>query len=182
MSSAGSTRRGWLYGAAAMLALAAGAGGVWLRARRNGPFIDSPQEDFWARRFERPEGGEIVLQAMRGRPLLLNFWATWCPPCIEEMPMLDGFFRENASTGWQVVGLAIGQAPTIRTFLQRTPVSYPIGILDKENAEWMRQLGNTVAGLPFTLVLDAKGTVAIRKVGRVTASDLQAWRHVQLQG
>jgi len=131
---------------------------------------------FWAQRFDRPEGGELVFESLRGKPLLLNFWATWCPPCIEEMPMLDKFSRENAANGWQVVGLAIDQPTAVRKFLSKTPVSYPIGLAGLQGTELVKQLGNTAGGLPFTLVVDARGAVATRKMGKLEPADLQAWR------
>ena len=81
------------------------------------------------RRFETPAGTPLAMQSFRGKPLLLNFWATWCPPCVEEMPLLDAFFRQNAATA-MASGRA-GDRPAergARRSSQRTPVSYPIGL------------------------------------------------------
>jgi thiol-disulfide isomerase/thioredoxin len=169
------TRRGWLLGGVATAAAIAGLGGaLWQRSgSAAGERLDAA---FWARRFERPEGGELVFEQLRGKPLLINFWATWCPPCVEEMPMLDAFFRENASNGWQVVGLAIDQPSAVRKFLAKTPVSYPIGLAGLEGTELVKNLGNTAGGLPFSVVLDADGAVAARKMGKIEAPDLRAWR------
>jgi thiol-disulfide isomerase/thioredoxin len=114
-----------------------------------------------------PEGGDLVLSSLRGKPLLLNFWATWCPPCVEEMPMIDSFFREHGRNGWQVVGLAIDQPSAVRKFLQRTPVTYPTGLAGLQGTELVKNLGNTGGGLPFTLVLNGSGSVAARKMGKL---------------
>ena len=138
--------------------------------------------DFWSRKFERPEGGELALQALRGKPVLLNFWATWCAPCVEEMPMLDRFFREHAANGVQVVGLAIDQPSAVRKFLQRTPVTYPIGLAGLDGSELIRALGNTAGGLPFTLALTADGAVAERKMGKLEQVDLDTWRREFFHG
>jgi hypothetical protein len=92
------------------------------------------------------------------------------------MPMLDAFFRENGSNGWQVVGLAIDQPSAVRKFLSKTPVSYPIGLAGLQGTELVKNLGNTAGGLPFTVVVDAAGAISARKMGKLEPGDLQAWR------
>ena len=111
--SSSPTRRRLLYGGVAVAAAAAGLGGAWWRERGSGAKGEALDAAFWTQRFERPEGGELVFADLRGKPLLLNFWATWCPPCVEEMPMIDRFFRENGGNGWQVIGLAIDQPSAV---------------------------------------------------------------------
>lgn len=175
------SRRLWLYGAAAVLAAGAGAGAAWWKQRAAGGH-ESLDADFWSRKFERPEGGELSLQSLRGKPVLLNFWATWCAPCVEEMPMLDRFFRENAANGVQVVGLAIDQPSAVRKFLQRTPVTYPIGLAGLDGTDLIRALGNTAGGLPFTLALTVDGMVAERKMGKLEQADLDTWRREFFHG
>ncbi|TWD88370.1 secreted protein [Variovorax beijingensis] len=176
------TRRGLLYGGVAVAAAAAGLGGAWWRERGSSPKGEVLAASFWEQRFERPEGGELVFSSLRGKPLLLNFWATWCPPCVEEMPMIDRFFRENSANGWQVVGLAIDQPSAVRKFLQKTPVSYPTGLAGLQGTELVKNLGNTGGGLPFTLVLNGTGEVAARKMGKLEAADLDAWRRELVHG
>ena len=170
------TRRVWLYSSVAAAAAVAGIGGAWWRQHAAAAAGERLDEGFWAQRFERPEGGEVSFDTFRGKPLLVNFWATWCPPCVEEMPMIDAFFRENGANGLQVVGLAIDQPSAVRKFLARTPVSYPIGLAGLQGTELVKQLGNTAGGLPYTLMVDAGGAVAARKMGKLDAGDLQAWR------
>jgi thiol-disulfide isomerase/thioredoxin len=170
------TRRGLLYGGVAAVAAAAGIGGAYWRSKASHGAGERLDDAFWSQRFDRPEGGELALDGLRGKPLLANFWATWCPPCVEEMPMIDAFFRENGANGWQVIGLAIDQPSAVRKFLDKTPVSYPIGLAGLQGTELVKQLGNTSGGLPFTLVIDGTGAVAARKMGRLDAGDLQAWR------
>jgi thiol-disulfide isomerase/thioredoxin len=181
--STNSTRRGWLFGGVAIVAAAAGAGGAWWKGRSGasggGEALDPA---FWARRFDRPEGGELDFASLRGKPLLVNFWATWCPPCIEELPMVDRFFRDQGGNGWQVVGLAIDQPSAVRKFLERTPVSFPVGLAGLEGTELVRQLGNTSGGLPFTMVVNAEGAVAARKMGKLERADLDAWRRASVHG
>ena len=167
-------RRGLLYAGVAGAAALAGAGLAWWQwspaaARKNAADV------IWPLTFETPAGTTLAMQALRGKPLLLNFWATWCPPCVEEMPMLDGFFRQNAAKNWQVVGLAIDQANAVRSFLQRTPVSFPVAMAGLGGTELAKTLGNLTGGLPFTVVLDSAGQVVQRRMGRVTPADLAAW-------
>jgi len=170
------SRRLWLYGAVAVAAAAAGGGAAWWKHRLAPGTGGALGADFWSLRFSRPEGGELALSSLKGKPLLLNFWATWCAPCIEEMPMLDRFSRENAAIGLQVIGLAIDQPSAVRKFLQKTPVSYPIGLAGLEGTELIQKLGNTAGGLPFTLALTADGTIAERKMGKLEQHELDAWR------
>ena len=175
--SSSSTRRNWLVGGVAVAAALAGAGGGLWWERRGAAANDGRLDAaFWRQRFDRPEGGEMVVEQLRGKPLLVNFWATWCPPCVEEMPLIDAFFREHGANGLQVVGLAIDQPSSVRKFLARTPVSYPIGLAGLQGTELIKQLGNTEGGLPFTLMVDANGSVAARKMGKLDTADLQAWR------
>jgi thiol-disulfide isomerase/thioredoxin len=172
-----STRRNWLFGGVAAVAALAGAGGGLWWERRGATASDGTLDAaFWSQRFDRPDGGEMVVEQLRGKPLLVNFWATWCPPCVEEMPLIDAFFREHGGNGLQVVGLAIDQPSSVRNFLAKTPVSYPIGLAGLQGTELIKQLGNTEGGLPFTLMVDADGIVAARKMGKLDTADLQAWR------
>jgi thiol-disulfide isomerase/thioredoxin len=115
------------------------------------------------------------MQTFRGKPLVLNFWATWCPPCVAEMPLLDGFFRQNRSKGIEVIGLAIDQPSAVRTFLQRTPVGYPVGLAGLGGTELSKILGNESGGLPFTVVVGKDGSMVQRRMGRVSPADLGQW-------
>jgi thiol-disulfide isomerase/thioredoxin len=129
----------------------------------------------WDLQFEQPDGGRLVMASLRGRPLLLNFWATWCAPCVKEMPMLDRFHREHRARGWQVVGLAVDQMAPVREFLDRLPMSFPIGLAGMGGVELSRSLGNRNAALPFTIVFDRTGRVLDRKLGAIEAEDLTRW-------
>jgi len=163
-------RRAWLLGGVGAAAALAGLGGALWRESRQG--VDPT---FWAQRFPTPQGGEIALADFRGRPLLVNFWATWCPPCVREMPLLDRFHRAQAARGWQVFGLAVDGPTPVREFIARAPVSYPIGLAGLGGTTLSRELGNASGGLPYTVVLDAAGHLRERHLGELGEEVLQAW-------
>ena len=119
------------------------------------------------------------MRQFAGKPLLLNFWATWCPPCIDELPLLDAFFKQNRNNGWQVVGIAVDQLSAVQSFLQRTPLQFPVAMAGMEGIALSRSLGNLSGALPFTLVLGSEGTVLHRKMGRVSDQDLAAWSRLR---
>ncbi len=131
--------------------------------------------DLWSLGFDRPEGGRIELASLKGKPLVINFWATWCPPCVREMPLLDAWARQHAGHGLTVLGLAVDSPSPVREYLQKTPVSFPIGLTGFAGTELARQLGNEQGGLPFTVVFDAAGTAIVRKLGETKAADLADW-------
>ena len=175
-SGATQKRRGVLaLGAVAAVAALGGASLAAWRQRQGGGGVSAAP--LWAHTFERPEGGApLALAALRGRPLLVNFWATWCPPCVEELPLLDRFQAEHAAQGWQTVALAIDQPSSVRRFLQQRPLGLTVGLAGLGGTELMRTLGNEAGGLPYSLLVDGRGQVAARKMGQLREEDLRAWR------
>jgi thiol-disulfide isomerase/thioredoxin len=109
----------------------------------------------------------------QGRILVCNFWATWCAPCREEMPMLTEVRQNYASKGVEFVGIGIDSAAKIVQFSKNYPVSYPLLVAGPEAVELMRGLGNSGGGLPFTIVLDRSGTLAHRWLGVLSREELE---------
>ena len=169
----GLSKRQVVFGGVAVLAAIAGSG-LALKKQPAGLDMET-QQALWNAEFDTPDGQVLKMQNLQGRPLVINFWATWCAPCVEEMPLLDIFFRQNASKGWQMVGLAIDQPSRVRQYLSQNAISYPIGLAGLTGTELGRYLGNEVGGLPFTVVLDGKGGVIQRKLGKLSAQEIQAW-------
>lgn len=155
-------------------ALVAGGGLAWWQMRETSGGA-APPDTLWGLRFDTPGGTQIAMADLRGRPLLINFWATWCPPCVEELPLLDSFHRQQPANGLQVLGLAIDQPSAVRQFLARTPVTFPIGLAGLGGTELAKALGNLSGGLPFSVALDAAGQVRQRRMGKLTGTDLQQW-------
>jgi thiol-disulfide isomerase/thioredoxin len=134
-----------------------------------------PEAAFWALRFERPEGGELLLSSLRGQPLLLNFWATWCRPCVVEMPLLDKFHRAQQARGLRVLGLAVDSPTPVRAFLAQRGVSFPIGLAGLDGVELARSLGNASGALPFSVLFDGAGRAVAHKLGALHPEDLDGW-------
>jgi thiol-disulfide isomerase/thioredoxin len=155
----------------ALAAAGAGLGGRWWQEQRQAP----PAEPPWPLVFPRPEGGELRMAALYGRPLVLNFWATWCPPCIGELPELERFHRAWSPRGWQVAGLAVDAPTPVREFLARQPLSFPVGLAGLDGSALSRTLGNERGALPFTAVFDGAGRIVQRKLGQTSFGELETW-------
>jgi thiol-disulfide isomerase/thioredoxin len=169
-------RRAWLGGAAGVAALA-GVGVAWWEQK--GEVAVSPLPGFWDQQWPTPSGEMLNMKSLKGRPLLVNFWATWCPPCVEELPLINSFYREHRANGWQVLALAVDQLAPVQKFLQAMPLDFPVGLAGAAGADWARSLGNLAGGLPFTVVVDSQGGVVQRKIGRLLPADLAAWSGIK---
>lgn len=167
-------RRSWFYAAAALGAGTLGALSAW-RLHRPGGAVAPTDAPFWGASLQTPDGRSLALASFYGKPLLVNFWATWCPPCVEELPLLEAFYQAHRSRGWQLLGIAIDQPSAVRSWLQRSPLSFPIVLGGLEGSQMSQQLGNATGGLPFSLLFSQSGEVLERKLGQLSNVDLQAW-------
>jgi thiol-disulfide isomerase/thioredoxin len=170
------SRRALLAGVGA---LAAAGGAFWYGRQPAAPptsaAADSAEAvDLWSLRFPRPEGGELVMAELRGLPLLINFWATWCPPCIKELPEFDRLARSHDQR-LRVVGLAIDALAPVQDFLKKRPVSFAIGLGGFAGTDLARSLGNGAGALPFTVLLNSQGAVVQRKLGETHYAELESW-------
>ena len=104
---------------------------------------------FWELAFETPTGQSIAMVSLKGKPLLINFWATWCPPCVEELPLINRFYQENSNNGWQVLGLAVDQKSAVNGFLAKMPLNFPVALAGMSGVELSKSLGNLSGGLPL---------------------------------
>jgi len=133
---------------------------------RSGDRLDSLPE----LRLPDMDGGEVSSTAWAGKVLIVNFWATWCPPCLREMPLFVE--AQTANERLQVVGIAIDSKEAVRAFLAEHPVNYPILLGDVQTIELSRRLGNRLQGLPFTVIFDNLGKRIYSQVGEVTRTTL----------
>lgn len=116
----------------------------------------------------------FALADFRGQTVLLNFWASWCAPCIEEMPVLDAFARDPGNDV-QIVGIALDQAQPVRDFLQAHPVSYRIAIGTTRFPDESNVLGNDRSLLPYSVLIGPDGVVRKTRMGGFSATELAAW-------
>jgi len=127
---------------------------------------------------ERPgvDGKPRALAEWRGKLILVNFWASWCAPCREEMPLLDKTQERFAAKGLQIVGIASDEAAATRTFLDTVPVHYPILIDDPAKGEDLSErFGNDRDVLPYSVLIGSDGRILARRAGNFTEAKLEAW-------
>lgn len=157
---------------AAGVAAAAGAAGFFI-----GPAVFRPAaatDQLFSARLPDLSGRMRPIAEWKGRPTVFNFWATWCEPCREETPLLIAVRKKFVDRGVSFVGIGIDQADKIRHFAAKFGVPYTLLVADWNHLELLKQLGNPAGGLPFTLVVDAKGAVAFRKLGALRPGELEA--------
>lgn len=147
-----------------------------LRARGDSQGLASRPDPLWDLELPQLDGAPLRLAGLRGKPLLLNFWATWCAPCVEELPLINAFDQQEAR--WQVVGIAVDTPENVTRFMQRFALGFPVGVAGAAGVGLARELGNTGGGLPFTVVADASGMIRARKIGQLHAQDLADWQRM----
>ena len=155
-------------GTAALLALAGGVAlAVWDQSPRDAAALLSLS-------LPDTSGRQQSLAQWRGKVVVVNFWATWCAPCREEMPEFVKIQRELGPKGLQFVGIAIDQAEKVEQFANELDLNYPALIGGYAAVELSKTLGNPLSALPFTIVISRKGTVARTQLGAVDPTKLRA--------
>ena len=134
---------------------------------------DPAVKAFFANSWQTPDGKPVDTQKWHEKVLLVNFWASWCPPCVEEMPTLDKLQQEFLQQNVLFVGIGIDSPSNIREFLLKTPVSYPIVIGGMEGSTLSKQLGNSQGALPYTIIINAKGKATYSKLGKISEDDVR---------
>ncbi|HSW51735.1 MAG TPA: TlpA disulfide reductase family protein [Sulfuricaulis sp.] len=153
---------------------------------------------YWAAQTLRPEpeaavtatkygGGELInftlpeldgkphsFEAWRGKVIVLNFWATWCPPCREEIPLLIELQKKRAAEGLQVVSVAIDNETAVRPYSRSAGINYPVLMGGDEALDLVARYGNSMGALPFTVLIDRSGAIAARKLGAFTRDELES--------
>ena len=151
------------------------AAGAWFGARQFQavPSAHSAVDAFYRQIMPDAGGTAAAMQQWKGRPLVLNFWATWCAPCVEEMPELTALQKELQPRNVQILGIGIDNPANISAFAAKYKIGYPLYVAGMEGSELSRQLGNQAGGLPFTVLVDASGKVKKTYLGRLKMEELR---------
>jgi thiol-disulfide isomerase/thioredoxin len=127
----------------------------------------------WATPLATLNGRQQTLAVYKGHPVVVNFWASWCGPCVREMPALSALHQEYAKKGIQFAGIGVDSAANVNAFLKKVRVSYPVYIAGFGGTELARSLGDRTGGLPFTVIIDARGVVRATKSGEIRPDELR---------
>lgn len=119
------------------------------------------------------EGNNRSLSEWRGKVILLNFWATWCPPCREEIPLFISLQKKHQADNLQVIGVAIDSLKAVKVFHQSARINYQILIGEDLSMPLVAQYGNRMESLPYTVIIDRTGSIAVRKLGAFSPTELE---------
>ncbi|MBI1771316.1 MAG: TlpA family protein disulfide reductase [Burkholderiales bacterium] len=136
------------------------------------PPADKLVAQLMAQQFKDSDGKPQAMAQWQGKFLVVNFWATWCAPCVQEMPELSAMQQELKGKSVQILGLGIDSPTNIADFAKKYKISYPLVAAGMEGSELSRQLGNAGGGLPFTVLINGEGKVVKSYLGRLKMDEL----------
>lgn len=134
----------------------------------------TPVNNLYAQSLNDLSGKAQPLARWKGKPLLVNFWASWCGPCVQEMPELSELAAKDGGKRFNVIGIGIDSPSNLVEFTQKTKVAYPLYVGGMSGTDLSRELGNKNGGLPFTVLIGADGQVRKTYVGRLKFEELRA--------
>lgn len=164
-------------GIAALLLLALGSGMALRVFLLPGPTLQAVTDGAVAKDFSLPDldGQPRRLSEFADKAVVLNFWASWCGPCLEEMPDFIDLQHRYGHRGVQFLGVAIEEAAPARELATRLKLNYPSMVGDLEAMDIARRLGNTAGVLPYTVLIDTDGKILARLEGRADPQDIEKW-------
>lgn len=127
-------------------------------------------QTLFAAHLPNENGVSQALSQYKGKIIVLNFWATWCAPCREEMPELSQLYTEYKSKNVVVLGIAVDELALVKEFSLATPVSYPLFAAENDGMNLGVNLGNDKGVLPYTVIINADGSVVKTFFGRINKS------------
>ncbi len=160
----------------ALIAILFAGIGVYFGAKRfqPAPAADTAVGALMQLAMADPAGKQRKMSEWQGKTLLVNFWATWCPPCVAEMPELEQLQADMGSKGLQIVGIGIDSPSNIRDFSEKHKITYPLLVGGLQGTELSRTFGNEAGGLPFTVLIGTDGQVKQTYMGRLDLQKVRA--------
>ena len=134
----------------------------------------TPVEALFAQSMNDASGANHSLARWKGKPLVVNFWAPWCAPCVQEMPELDQVATASAAQGINGIGIGIDSPSNIAEFATKLKINYPIYVAGMSGTDLGRQFGNSNGGLPYTVLISADGKVIKTYLGKLKFDELKA--------
>ena len=159
---------------AALVAIGAAAVGYGVNAWWRSDTQSGTAAAVMAARLSDLEGKSLSIDQWRGRVLVINFWATWCTPCREEIPLFVRLQEKHRARGLQFVGIAIDERDKVAAFAQDFGMNYPVLLGGMDTVELSRRAGNRLGALPFTIVIDRSGSIASVVLGVVKEAKLES--------
>lgn len=171
-----------------IIALAFAGAGAWYGLHKQAPAaspvtttvastggaVHTPVSALFEQSMNDASGANHSLSRWKGKPLLVNFWAPWCAPCVQEMPELDQLAVASVAKNINVIGIGIDSPANIAEFATRLKISYPLYVAGMSGTELARQFGNTAGGLPYTVLIGADGQVKKTYLGKLKFDELKA--------
>lgn len=161
-----------------MVAIAAGAAGYFAANSRIDPApaaaaAQVSADPIFSAAIPDLNGQPQSFSQWRGKVLIVNFWATWCAPCLKEIPEFIELQEQYGKRGLQFVGIAVDQKDKVATYAQKTGINYPVLLGEAEAIDLSRKAGNRLGALPYTLIIDRQGQVVATELGGLTQAKLK---------
>lgn len=167
-----------------VIALLFGAMGAWVGTHQKEPAppvtstappgVSGPVQALYQQSLPDAQGVPQALARFKGKALLVNFWAPWCAPCVQEMPELSALQTESVGQQVQIIGIGIDSPANIAEFAAKFKIAYPVYVAGMGGTDLSRQFGNSAGGLPYTVLIGADGTVRKTYLGRLKFDQLRA--------
>lgn len=134
-----------------------------------------PVDALFSQSMNDASGANHALARWKGKPLVVNFWAPWCGPCVQEMPELNQLAIASAAAHINVIGIGIDTPTNIAEFASRLKISYPLYVAGMSGTELARQFGNSGGGLPYTVLIGADGKLLKQRIGPFEDGEIDGW-------
>ena len=152
------------------VAIVAAVAGIWLGLSLRQPATPVARPDFT---LPDMQGKPRALDEWQGKLIVLNFWATWCPPCREEIPAFIELQKRHGAGGVQVIGVAVDRLKEVAKYYREAGMNYPVLMGENDAMNIMTDFGNNTGSLPYSVILNRQGQIIARKLGTMTLPELE---------